>query len=45
MTSAKRACAVHAGFKPEADRRVKAGQAVVAAAKAPGIPKASLSTG
>ena len=37
------ACAVHAGFKLEADRWVKAGQAVVAAAKAPGIPKASLS--
>ena len=27
----------------KADRRVKAGQTVVAAAKAPGIPKASLS--
>lgn len=43
MTLAKQARAVHAGFKPEADRRVKAGQAVVAAAKAPGIPKVSLS--
>lgn len=37
------ACAAHAGFKLEAVRRVKAGQAVVVAAKAPGIPKASQS--
>lgn len=43
MTSAKQARAVHAGFKPEAVPQVKAGQAVVVAVKAPGIPKAGMS--
>lgn len=44
MTSVKQARARYTQeFKLEAVRRVKAGQAVVAAAKAPGIPKASLS--